>query len=151
MVLKKILVKHRVDLQLRNKGTTRPLRFTNNWAFFFDIFFELKMLSKSVAALTLSRLLALGIAGASSVLPSLLQRCSVAVLLRVFPYSKNTSIFIYKYRVNFWLSYNLFWNCNTATTATHKLSYRLLWIFSNIHTKMWFDTYNWKTFRNFVL
>ena len=41
--------------------------------------------------------------------------CSVAVLLKVFPYPKNTSIFIYKYRVNFWLSYNLFWNCNTAT------------------------------------
>ena len=69
----------------------------------------------AVAALTSSRLLALGIAGASSALRSLLQRCSVAVIKRVLLYLRNTSIFIYKYRVYFGLSWNLFLNCNAAT------------------------------------
>ena len=45
----------------------------------------------------------------------LLHCCSVAVLERHSPSHKNTSIFIYKYRVQFWLLQNQFWNCNTAT------------------------------------
>ena len=56
----------------------------------------------------------------------LLQCCSVAVLLKLFPYPKNTSIFIYKYRVNFLLSYNLFWNCNTATLQHKKCGKNLV-------------------------
>ena len=42
----------------------------------------------------------------------------VAVLQKLFTYPKNTSIFIYKYRVKFWLSHNLFWNCNNCNAAT---------------------------------
>ena len=48
----------------------------------------------------------------------LLQCCSVAVLKRYFQYLKNTSIFIYKYRVYFDFSYSLFFNCNNCNTAT---------------------------------
>ena len=40
---------------------------------------------------------------------------SVTVLERHFHIPKNTSIFIYKYRVYFCLSINQFWNCNTVT------------------------------------
>ena len=48
----------------------------------------------------------------SALAVAVLQCCSSR---EAFQYPKNTSIFIYKYRVNFWLSYNLFWNCNSAT------------------------------------
>ena len=50
----------------------------------------------------------------------LLQCCSVAVLKKPFPTPKNTSIFIYiNIEFNFDFCIELFWNCNTATTATN--------------------------------
>ena len=46
--------------------------------------------------------------------------CSVAVLKKPFPTPKNTSIFIYiNIEFNFDFCIELFWNCNTATTATN--------------------------------
>ncbi len=88
------------------KGTTLSLRFTNFLSTFFDFFSPLK--KKGVKTFH-RNLLNDNI---------LLQCCSVAVLKKVFPIPKNTSIFIYKYRVYFDFSYSPVFNCNNCNTTT---------------------------------
>ena len=52
----------------------------------------------------------------SALADAALQCCSY---LEAIPIPHNCYyIYIYKYRVNFLPSYHLFWNCNTATSAT---------------------------------
>ena len=86
------------------EGTTFPLRFTNISQ---EIFHHFALAVTVVAVLQFSQ-------GYSHTLK---------ILLYLYIY-----LYIYKDRVNFWLSYNLFWNCNTATTATQRRHVYFLWL-----------------------
>ena len=93
-----------------------------------------------------------------------LQRCSVAVREEGFIRPKITSIFIYiyKYRIQFWLFVCCFWNCNAATLqhCTHlhvSFSGILLLMrksvsglnFSSIF--LWYLSFMWKKMSTFAV